>query len=160
VETVLRIAFVYTLLLLGLRVLGKRELGQLSPFDFVTLMMIPEIVQQAMVREDFSLTNAVIAVCTLFCLIFTNAALSYRFKPVRRVMESRPVVLVHNGRLITRNLDRERVPADEILSEVHKSGIEDLSDVKWAILEPDGRIGIVSFEPGEARGTEERSAIG
>lgn len=142
-ETVIRIVVLYIFLLFGVRVLGKRELGQLSPFEFVTLLLIPELVQQSAVREDFSITNALVAVSTLFCLVFLNSLLSYRWKWFRRATEGEPIVLVYDGRLLTENMDRERIPADEIFSEMRKSGVERLEDVKWAIIEPDGKIGIV-----------------
>lgn len=146
-ETVIRVAVIYLFLLLGLRVLGKRELGQMSPFDFVILLLIPEIVQQAMVREDFSLTNALIGVSTLICLVFIHSLLSYRFERFRTISEGSPVVLAHDGRLLEKSLDRERIPADEVFSEMHKAGLDRLEDVQWAILEPDGKIGIVPRQP-------------
>lgn len=158
-ETVLRIAVVYLFLLLGLRVLGKRELGQLSPFELVTLLLIPEIMSQALVREDFSLTNALVGVSTLFCIVFLNSVLSYRVKAVRSVMEGKPAVLVRNGELILQHMHHERVSADEVFSEMHKSGLEKLSQVKWAILEADGKISIISHQPGEARRSGEHAEI-
>lgn len=154
-DTVIRIAIIYVFLLLGLRIVGKRELGQMTPFDFVTLMLIPEIMQQSAVREDFSLINALVAVSTLFCLVFANSLLSYRFKRFRNVTDGEPIVLVHNGRMLTGNLDRERVPPDEVFSEMRKSGIENLQDVSWAIIEPDGKISIVPREPAETHPHEE-----
>lgn len=158
-ETVLRITIVYLFLLAGLRVLGKRELSELAPFELVTLLLIPEIMSQAMIREDFSLTNALIGVSTLFCLVFLNSLLSYRFKLVRSVTGGKPAVLVHNGQLIHASMDRERVHAEEIFSEMHKSGLDDLSQVKWAILGDDGKISIVTHQPGEANRPQEKVDI-
>lgn len=159
-ETVLRVVIIYVLLLVGLRIIGKRELGELSPFDFVTLILIPEIVSQSLLREDYSLTNAFIGISTLMCLLVANSTLSYLSEPFRRATEGDPVVLVHNGRLIQRNMDRQRVAADEIMAEARKAGVEDLSMIRWAILETDGRIGIVSTTPGGARGPTERTMNG
>ena len=159
-ETVVRVTIIYVFLLMGLRALGKRELGQLSPFEVMTLLLIPEIVSQAIVGEDFSLTNALVGVSTLFCLVFLNSALSYRFKPVRRLTEGGPVILVHDGRFIDKAMDHERVSAGEIFSEMHKSGIDELSRVKWAILETDGKISIVSHEPGQAKRPSETAHAG
>lgn len=148
-ETVLRIAIVYVFLFVGLRVLGKRELGRMAPFELVTLMMIPEIVQQALVREDFSMTNALVGLSTLLLLVFLTSAISHRFERVGQTLEGSPTVLVRHGRLDEEALNRERINPDEILSEMRKVGLHDLSEVRWAILEPGGDISVVP-EPDRA----------
>lgn len=142
-ETVVRILVIYVLLLLGLRAMGKREFGQLSPFELVTLLLIPELIQQAAVREDFSLTNAVIAVSALFLLVFLTSALAHRFNGFERFIAGTPAVLAHNGRLLLDAMDHERVSADEIYSELRKVGLVELKQVRWVLLEADGKIAIV-----------------
>jgi uncharacterized membrane protein YcaP (DUF421 family) len=146
-DTVSRVALVYVVLMLAIRMMGKRELSQLSPFELVTLLLIPELFQQALVRDDFSMVNALIAASTLFSLVFLTAALSHRFKAVQSVLVSEPAVLVHNGKFVEFNMNRERVTPEEILTEMHKSGLERLAQVKWAILEEDGRISLVPANP-------------
>jgi len=143
VDTVLRIAFVYFTLMVALRVLGKRELSEMSPFELVTLLMIPEIFSPALAREDYSMTHATIGAATLFTLLFLTSALTFRFKGAERVVEGKPTVLVRNGQFLERNMQHERVTPDEVLTEMHKSGIEQLHEVRWAILEMDGKIAIV-----------------
>ncbi len=150
-ETVLRVALVYVLVLAGLRVLGKREFAQLTPSELVSLLMIPEIVSQALTREDYSLTNAVIGVCTLLFLVFLTSALAHRFKRFEDAIFGEPTVLVHRGRLLEDALNKTRISPEEVLSEVRKAGFERLSQVRWAILEPDGKISVV---PSDAAGTE------
>ena len=142
-DTVLRIAFVYFTLMVALRVLGKRELSEMSPFELVTLLMIPEIFSPALAREDYSMTHATIGAATLFTLLFLTSALTFRFKGAERVVEGKPTVLVRNGQFLERNMQHERVTPDEVLTEMHKSGIEQLHEVRWAILEMDGKIAIV-----------------
>lgn len=142
-DTVFRIAAVYFLLMVALRVMGKRELSEMSPFELVTLLMIPEIFSPALAREDYSMTHATIGVATLFTLVFLTSALTFRFSRAERVVEGKPTVLVHDGRFLERNMQRERVTPDEVLNEMHKNGIELLGDVRWAILEVDGKIAIV-----------------
>jgi uncharacterized membrane protein YcaP (DUF421 family) len=142
-ETVVRITFVYLMLMLFFRVIGKRELSQMSSFELVTLMIIPEIVAQSMVREDFSLTNAVIGVSTLFGLVIATSILTHKFRHFAEFTEGKPTVLVHNGRLIEEALNLERIQPEEIFSEMHQVGLEELQQVKWAILEPDGKISII-----------------
>jgi uncharacterized membrane protein YcaP (DUF421 family) len=143
VDTVLRIAFVYFTLMVALRVLGKRELSEMSPFELVTLLMIPEIFSPALAREDYSMTHATIGAATLFTLLFLTSALTFRFKGAERVVEGKPTVLVRNGQFLERNMQHERVTPDEVLTEMHKSGVEQLHEVRWAILEMDGKIAIV-----------------
>jgi uncharacterized membrane protein YcaP (DUF421 family) len=145
-ETVLRVAFIYVFLMVALRVIGKREFGQLAPFDLVVLLLIPELFQQALVRDDFSLTNAIIAVTTLLALVFLTSAVSYRSPRLARVIEGVPTVLVQDGRLIEHNLNREHVSPEEVLNAVHRNGLEQLAQVKWAILGADGKISVVPRE--------------
>ncbi len=142
-ETVIRVIIIYILIAAGLRVMGKREFGQLSPIELVALLMIPELVSQALVREDFSLVNAVVALATLFVLVFLNSFLSFHFKFFEKLVSGSPTVLVAHGILQEDAMNRERVSPDEILSQMHKSGLERFEQVKWAILESDGKISIV-----------------
>ncbi len=145
-ETVLRVALVYLFLLIGLRVMGKREFAQLSPFEFVTLLIIPEILQQSLVREDFSLTNAIVGVSTLFSLVFLTSVASYLSPRLERILSGEPSLLVRHGYLIPEEMHSERVSAHEIFDEMHKSGLERTSQVKWGLLQPDGRIAFIPWE--------------
>jgi uncharacterized membrane protein YcaP (DUF421 family) len=142
-ETVIRVVVVYLFILVGLRILGKREFGELSALDLVTLLLVPEIVSQALQRNDYSLTNAGVGVATLFALVFLTSALSHRFKRFERLVNGKPTILVARGKLLVDNCNRERISPEEIFSEMHKNGIDVLADVRWAILEVDGRISIV-----------------
>lgn len=146
-DSVLRIAFVYFFLMLALRIMGKRELSEMSAFELVTLLMVPEIFSTALARDDYSMTHATIGVATLFTLVFITSLLTFRFKRVEHVVEGTPTVLVSDGKTIERNLRRERVTADEVFSELHKAGLHELDQVRWAILEADGRISIIPREP-------------
>lgn len=147
-ETVVRILVIYLLLLLGLRAMGKREFGQLSPFELVTLLLIPELIQQAAVREDFSLTNAVIAVSALFLLVFLTSALSHRFSGFERIIGGAPAVLAHNGKFVPDTMNHERVSTNEVYSELRKVGLVELNQVRWVLLEPDGKIAIIPRHEG------------
>jgi uncharacterized membrane protein YcaP (DUF421 family) len=157
-ETVIRVAIIYFVLLVGLRILGKREFSQLSALELITLLLAPELVAQSLVREDFSLVNALIAVTTLFSLVFFTSLVRYLSDPLEKVISGEPCILVSDGRLLAQNLDRERVDAHEIFSEMRKAGLYELQQVKWAILENDGKISIIAHsghEPG-ARPREDR----
>ena len=142
-DTVLRTAVTYLVIMAGFRIMGKRELGQLSPFELVTLLLIPEIFAQAVVGEDFSMTNAVIAFTTLLSLVFLTSVAAHRSRRFGALVEAQPSVLVAHGALVEANLNRERITPQELYTELHMSGLEELSQVKWAILEPDGKISVI-----------------
>ena len=150
-ETVLRVVLIYLFILFSLRVMGKREFSQLSPLELVTLLLIPELAAQALVREDFSLVNAFIALSTLFGLVFLSTLLQYHSKKASRLINSSPAVLVSDGKLIEKHLNEERVGMEEIFSEMHKAGYAELSQIRWAILETDGSIAIVPFDSGNGQ---------
>lgn len=155
-ETVLRVGFFYLLILLLLRILGKRELSQLSPFELIMLLLIPELVSQALVREDFSMTNAVIAITTLMSLVFITSAIAYRFPRLGQLIEGKPSLLVDRGRTVSDTMDKERISPEEIAAEMRKAGIERLDLVKWAVLEADGKVAIIGHHPGQMPPDEKR----
>jgi uncharacterized membrane protein YcaP (DUF421 family) len=144
-ETVLRVAILYVFIMIGLRLLGKREFGELAPFDLVVLLLIPEIASQALLREDFSMTNAFVALSTLLTLVFATSLLSYRSQLAGKAIGGVPAVLVRHGFLVAENLDRERVRPDEVLEAMHMVGLHRMDQVQWAILETDGRISIIPW---------------
>ncbi len=143
-DVVIRVAIVYIFVLFGVRVIGRRELSDMSPIDMVSLLLIAEIAAQALPGgEDFSLVTGLTGVATLLLLVFISSQLHYLYPKVERAVEGRPTVLVEAGRYVYANLDKELVTPSEILSEVRHSGLEDIEQVKWAILETDGRISII-----------------
>jgi uncharacterized membrane protein YcaP (DUF421 family) len=159
VETVWRVAAVYLFLMVALRVMGKRDVGQLAPFDLVVLLLIPELLSQALVREDFSLTNGFIGVSTLLSLVFLTSVIVYLSKGASRVVEGQPTVLVQHGFLVPENMNRERVSPEEILSQMHESGLERMEQVKWGILETDGKIAFVPWEQGHATSRKDEELV-
>lgn len=142
-DFVVRVTVIYIFLLLALRFIGKRELGEMAPMEFLVLMMIPEIVSQALSDDDHSLTGAILGICTLLSLVFITSFFSYRFKKVGEIIEGNPTILVCDGRLIRKNADKERVSIEEIYSEMHKNGYERIEDIRWVILEPDGKLAFI-----------------
>jgi uncharacterized membrane protein YcaP (DUF421 family) len=142
-DNILRIVVVYLFLMVVLRALGKRELSEMSPFDLVTLLLIPEIVSDSLIAEDHSLTASLVGVCTLLTLVALTSFLTYRFKRARKVIEGRLSVLVRDGKFQEETMHRERIECDDIYAEMRRAGIDDLHAVRWAILETDGKISIV-----------------
>lgn len=142
-ETVLRVTFAYFFILLLLRILGKRELAQLTPFELVMLLLIPEIASQAILREDFSITNAVIALTTLAMFVYLTSELVYRYKAMGALFEGKPSLLVDRGRPVNDTMDLERISAEELAAELRRVGIARVEDVKWAVLETGGKISVI-----------------
>jgi uncharacterized membrane protein YcaP (DUF421 family) len=163
-DTVLRVALIYVFVLAGLRVLGKREFGQLSPVELVTLLMIPEIVSQALIGEDYSLVNAAIGVATLLVLVFVTSLVMHRSEKAEYIIVGRPTVLVRGGELIVDAMNEMRVTSGELFSEMHKAGLARLDQVQWAILEDDGRIAIVPTDAARsgigAAAVQDRRVVG
>jgi uncharacterized membrane protein YcaP (DUF421 family) len=145
-EIIVRVAVIYIFIFFGLRVLGKRELSQLSAIELVTLMLVPEIVSQALGAEG-SMTNALIGVSTLFILVFVTSMVSYLWKPVEDVIEGTPLVLKDDDGLQTEAMDKERVSVDEIFSTMRQSGFDDLKQIKTIVLEADGQLSFIPAEP-------------
>lgn len=148
-ETVLRVIFVYVFVWACFRVLGKRELSQMAPFELVMLLFVPQFFSRALTRQDFSMVNAVTAATTLFSLVILTSFASFRFAHFRRFMEAHPTVLVRSGQLVAAGLNKERIAAEEVFAAMHKAGIERIEEVRWAILEGDGKIAIIRADHGE-----------
>ena len=151
-ETVTRVVVIYIFIMIGLRVLGKREFGQLSPLELVTLLLIPEIVAQGLVREDFSLTNAIVGISTLFGLVFLTSLVMQHSRKAEEVITGKPTLLVYDGDFIAESMNRERITPDEIYTELHKAGLFKLSQVRWVILESDGKLAVIPKEGEEPAG--------
>ena len=142
-ETVLRVVFVYGFLVVALRLMGKREFGEMSPSDFLVLVFIPDIFQQALVGDDFSMTNAVVAVTTLLALVFVMATLTYRFRKLDELVDGSPTVVLAHGRMIEGALALERLPAEHLMEALHEAGYDRPEKIRWAILEADGQISVI-----------------
>jgi len=145
--------FVYVFVWGCFRILGKRELTQMTPFELVMLLLIPQLFSRALTRQDYSVTNGVIGAATLFSLVFLTSLLGYRFRKFQRIVGAQPTVLVRGGELVASALNRERIAPDDILSAMHKAGLSRFSEVDWAILEGDGKIAIVTG-PSRLHGTD------
>src|SRR2546423_13656004 len=142
-ETVIRVVFVYIFVWACFRLLGKRELSQMAPFELVMLLFVPQFFSRALTRQDYSMTNAVAASTTLFSLVMLTSILSFRFGAFRRFMEARPTVLVKGGEILGSSLGHERIAADEIFSAMHKVGVERPRQGEWAIFETAGQMPVI-----------------
>lgn len=143
-DIVLRATAMFVLLYALIRLLGKRELGQMTPFELVLLVVMGDLIQQGVTHNDFSLTGGMLAIGTFAFWALTLSWATYLFPKLKNALEGEPRVIVKNGKIIEANLRRDRLTRDEILSEMRLAGIGRLADVEWAILEPQGKISFIS----------------
>lgn len=145
-EVVLRTAVVYLALLVGLRLAGKRELGQMTTFDLIVVLVIANAVQNAMVGANTSLTAGLVAAATLLGAHAVVWRLGRRFPWIRERVRGTPTLLVHEGLPLREHLDREGLDREDLLQALREHGVDDLATVKEAVLEVDGTISIVPAE--------------
>jgi uncharacterized membrane protein YcaP (DUF421 family) len=144
VDAVLRAAAVYLVLLLLLRLSGKRTLAQITVFDFILLLIISEATQQALLGNDFSITQAALVILTLVVLDGASDYLTFRSPRVDRLVNGSPLVLVEQGRLLHDRMDRMRLTPDDVLDQARQTqGLERLDQIEYAVLERDGTISVV-----------------
>lgn len=142
-DLVLRAIFIFAFMLLLTRIIGKRELSSLQPFDLILLIVLGDALQQGLTQDDYSLTGAVLVVGTIAVLQVFVSWLSYRFPRTRPVLEGEPVVIVQDGKVIERNLKRERLTVQEVTEAARKQQIAHLGEVRWAVLETSGEISFI-----------------
>jgi uncharacterized membrane protein YcaP (DUF421 family) len=147
-DLVLRTGFVFVLILVVTRAVGRRELSSMEPFDLILLVVIGDLVQQGVTQSDYSLTGVTTVLATMAVLVVATAWLSFRFKRLRPLLEGEPILLIADGRLLERNLRRERMTVEEVRAEARQSSIGSLDDVRIAVLETNGRISFITRDDG------------
>ena len=143
---VLRTIIIYLVVLIGVRLSGKREVGQMTPFDLVLLLLISNSVQNAMTGPDTSVFGGIAAAATLLLVNRLVAAISGSNRRLRKVIEGEPTLLVHDGQIITANLAKEHVSTDELDRALREHGINSCHDVALAVLEVDGSISCLKYD--------------
>lgn len=143
-DLVLRAVFVYVLILVVTRAVGRRELGKLGPADLILLVVIGDMVQQGVTQSDNSLTGTTIVIATLAVLTVAGGWLSFRFRRLRPLLEGDPIVLIADGQIQERALRRQRISDTELASEARQSSIGSLDEVRYAILESSGHISFIT----------------
>ena len=151
-SVILRTAIVYVCLVLGFRFLGKREAGQLSTLDLVVLLVIANAVQNAMVGPDASLDGGLVAAVTLLVLNLIVIRSITRSSLWERVFEGEPTLLVKDGAYLEKSIRREGLAQEEVDMAVREHGIDSVSDVRVAYLEPDGTISVIPIDAQVLRG--------
>ena len=145
-QIALRTGVIYLVVLVGVRLSGKREVGQMTPFDLTLLLLLSNSVQNAMTGPDTSLIGGVIAATTLLALNYLIGTLSGVNRKFRRLVEGEPSLLIHDGKPIETHMARERVSMDELERAVREHGIAKCSDVALAVLEVDGSISCLKYD--------------
>jgi uncharacterized membrane protein YcaP (DUF421 family) len=143
-DLVLRSVCVFVLILVVTRAVGRRELSSMEPFDLILLVVIGDLVQQGVTQSDNSLTGSATVILTMAVLVVFTAWLSYRFVRLRPLLEGQPTLLMADGEVLRRNLDRQRMTTEELRAEARQQSIGSLDDVRYAVLETNGKISFVT----------------
>jgi uncharacterized membrane protein YcaP (DUF421 family) len=143
-DSVLRAATVYFFLLILFRAGGERNLAQITVFDFILLLIIGAAAKNVLVGEDYSFVNAMLVIFTLFIIDIAFDLLKQKLKPLGKVLDGTPLVLVDNGELLKHRLTKVRIGEEDILEEARKTqGLERMEQIKYAVLERNGGISII-----------------
>jgi uncharacterized membrane protein YcaP (DUF421 family) len=145
-EIALRTTVIYVLVLVGIRLTGKREVGQMTPFDLTLLLLLSNSVQNAMTGPDTSLLGGAVAALVLLVLNYLLAELSGLNRRFRRMIQGQPTLLVHNGTAIPSSLAKEHVSQDELERALREHGCNSCQDVALAVLEVDGAISVLKYD--------------
>jgi uncharacterized membrane protein YcaP (DUF421 family) len=142
-DIVARAAIGFLFVLFLTRIVGRRELSSMEPFDLLLLVMIGDLVQQGITQNDFSVTGLFLAGGTIALMAVLLAYGTFRIPLLRPLLDGEPIVLVEDGRPIVRNLRRERITEGELLAQARLEGLDGVERVRWAVLETNGRISFI-----------------
>jgi uncharacterized membrane protein YcaP (DUF421 family) len=139
IRAVALFCFVYLLT----RIIGRRELSSMEPFDLILLIVIGDAIQQGLTQDDYSVTGALIVIGTFAILQILISYLSYRFPRLRPALDGEPMVVVQDGKVIEKNMKRERITLEEVMVEARLQQVASLDQIAWAVLETSGKISII-----------------
>ena len=143
--SLIRSVFLYLILILVIRLMGKRQIGQMEASEFVVTMLIADLASVPMQNNAISLFSGLVPILAVLALELILAASSMKWLGVRKLLCGRPVILIENGRISQRNLARTRVTLDELTGQLRAQGILDLGEVNYAILETNGQISVFPY---------------
>ena len=149
-EKLARPVIVYLVLVVLLRIFGKRELAQLNPFDLVVLLSLSNTVQNAIIGDDNSVTGGIIGAFGLLAINWLVVRVLFRSPGLTRVLEGRADVLIRNGQIDSKALERESLTREELVEVIHRQGFESVDQVRICQLEPNGTFYVEAFEPTSA----------
>jgi uncharacterized membrane protein YcaP (DUF421 family) len=142
-EKLLRSVVVYGFLLASFRLAGKRQLGQMTPLDLIVLLIISNVVQNALIGNDNSLGGGLVGATTILVLNSLVAWVTFRSKTAQRLVEHAPTVLVRHGRILSANLERERLSLSEFHAALRREGVVTVSELRYVLLEQDGHLSVI-----------------
>jgi uncharacterized membrane protein YcaP (DUF421 family) len=157
-DLVIRATVVFFAILLVTRAVGRRELASLEPFDLIMLVVLGDLVQQGITQSDYSVTGALVVIFTIALLTVGTSYASFKIKPLRPVLDGEPLLLVENGEIVEANLRRERITLDELGSEARQQQISSISDIRFAVLETNGKISFIPKDESSGGGGSEEEA--
>ena len=143
-DIVIRASVAFLFILLLTRIVGRRELNSLEPFDLILLVTIGDLVQQGVTQNDFSVTGLILAAGTIGVLTVIFSYLPWRFQVLRPILEGVPVILIQDGDVVEKNLKRNRLTHEEIAAQARSQQIASLETVRWAVLETSGKISFIT----------------
>ena len=143
-DLVWRTVYVFVLILIVTRAVGRRELSSLEPFDLILLVVIGDLVQQGVTQSDNSLTGTTTVIATMAVLVVFTAWLGFRFARLRPILEGHPTLLVADGDVLRENLRRQRMTVEEVRAEARQQSIGSLDEVRFAVLETNGQISFIT----------------
>ncbi len=156
-ELIIRATVAYFFLFGLTRALGKRELGELSAFELLLLVVVGDLIQQGVTQEDMSLTGSVLSVGTIGMWTAVLGYVSFRHRRTASVVEGLPVLVMRDGQVLNDVLHVERVTREELLESARKQGIADLAHVRYAVIEPDGKFSFVTTDGPDTGGSDDDS---
>ena len=142
-DLAIRAIVLYAFVFFLTRVVGRRELSSLQPFDLILLIVLGDSIQQGLTQDDYSVTGAIIVVGTIAALQVATSYVSFRIPRMRSTLDGLPIVVVEDGKPIQKNLHRERITVDELAQEMRQQQIASLDEVQWAVLETSGAISFI-----------------
>jgi uncharacterized membrane protein YcaP (DUF421 family) len=142
-DVVARALIAFCFIFLLTRLIGRRELSSLQPFDLILLIVIGDLIQQGVTQNDLSITGLILTVGVFGLLTLAASYLGFRFDRIRPLLEPEPLILVEDGNVIERNLKKERMTQEELAAEARLQQIDSLEKVKWAVLESGGQISFI-----------------
>lgn len=142
-DIVARATIMFFLLFAMLRFLGRRELAEITPFEMILMIVLGDLIQQAVTQDDFSITGAALAIATIAFWALALSWITFLSPKAEEILEGRPLVIIRDGELITENLSAHRLSRLELDSEMRLAGIASLGQVAWGILEPQGKISFI-----------------
>ena len=142
-DIVIRAFFAFVFVFVITRLIGRRELASLEPFDLILLVVVGDLIQQGVTQSDMSLTGAVLATGTFAVMVLVVSYLGFRFRRLQPLLDPQPLIVVQDGEVIESNLRKERMTVDELHAEARAQQIASLDEVQWAVLESNGRVSFI-----------------